>query len=64
MKEKEELVVEMDLTCNQCQFKFKVPDWLDTRIKCPKCRASVTNPKNTKNKEPWDRERLPVAFPD
>ena len=60
----ENMLNETNLQCSNCQKTFQVPDWLDTRIKCPTCRSPVTNPNNKKNPEPWDRERLPIAFPD
>lgn len=27
--------------CPNCQHAFSVPDWLDTRIRCPKCAATA-----------------------
>ena len=30
-----------EYVCSNCSHAFSVPDWLDTEIRCPKCRANV-----------------------
>lgn len=37
------ILLEATHTCPSCHYQFGVPDWLDTELKCPKCKSVVNS---------------------
>ena len=44
----EQSLSEQSLQCQKCKYGFTVPDWLDTKITCPKCSTVVKDPTQPK----------------
>ena len=45
--------------CTACGYSFSVPDWLNTRITCPKCAATVTSSSTSKPTVPQSHVSAP-----
>jgi len=58
----------MDITCEQCQGRFKIPDEKVPKdrsfsVTCPKCRNKIPVDARTATPEPADKETPPSAPP-